>query len=761
MNLQRRFTGIAAAALGALMLTASAAALADPPARVARLAYINGPVSFAPAGQDEWVYATLNRPLIPGDRLWVEPGARDELQVGGAALRMGGGSLVSVLNLDDSITQLQLSQGRLNIHVRAIGPGQTVEIDTPNLALAIRQPGDYRVEVEPDGSATMVAVRRGQADAYGDGNAYRIIAPESFRFDGTDLRHVQYARPDLDDEFDRWAAARDARAEHARTVRYVSPEVVGYEDLDEQGDWRSVPEYGNVWVPMNVAPDWAPYRDGHWSWIDPWGWTWVDDAPWGFAVSHYGRWARLRDNWCWVPGPRTVRPVYSPALVVFVELGGGGRHDRNDRYARRDNPLAWFPLAPHEPYRPAYRASPAYVNNINIGNAAIARQQGRDAAGRNAANFNYANRSVHGALTAVPAAAFAQGRHVSRARMTLPANGLEGARYVQGVPMSPQRESRLGGDGRRAHQPPPAMMARPVLARTAPAPLAHAPQLAARGPQARPADAANVRLLGQGRPGGRADRPALLHGPTPTLAVPSVTAPGVPAPLARDDRRRGPPEVRQPTQAAAAPAEAPRAPPLSHGPGRTQHGPPAAIEAPHAQRGPQVAPAPPEPQRLRHSPMPAAPLPAPIAQSPAPASPPRMPHAPMPVPPQAEAPQRMRHSPMPPRPEPVAQPSVQQPRMQHAPAPAMPPPRPAMQPPRLQHAPTPAMPPPQPAMQPPRMQHAPAPAMPPPQPAAPPPQPAAPAPRLHHGPTPSAPQAEAPAPPNRPEHPDRGHRQER
>ncbi len=79
-----------------------------------------------------------------------------------------------------------------------------------------------------------------------------------------------------------------------------------------------MPEYGNVWMPTRVSSGWAPYRDGHWAWVDPWGWTWVDEAPWGFAVSHYGRWASIGGSWGWVPGPVAARAVYAPALVAFV-----------------------------------------------------------------------------------------------------------------------------------------------------------------------------------------------------------------------------------------------------------------------------------------------------------------------------------------------------------------------------------------------------------------------------------------------------------
>ena len=49
---------------------------ADPPGRVARLGYLSGPVSFSPAGEDEWSRSTLNRPLTTGARLWSAAGAR-------------------------------------------------------------------------------------------------------------------------------------------------------------------------------------------------------------------------------------------------------------------------------------------------------------------------------------------------------------------------------------------------------------------------------------------------------------------------------------------------------------------------------------------------------------------------------------------------------------------------------------------------------------------------------------------------------------
>ena len=162
-------------------------ASADPPERVARLGYTSGAVSFSPAGDDDWVEATMNRPLITGDRLWADAEARSELQVGSAVIRIGGGTSLTILNLDDRVTQLQVAQGRLNVRVRQLEPDEIFEVDTPNLAFSIRRPGRYRIDVDPDDDTTSVVVRRGQGEVYGEDAAFLIDARQSYRFAGVGL----------------------------------------------------------------------------------------------------------------------------------------------------------------------------------------------------------------------------------------------------------------------------------------------------------------------------------------------------------------------------------------------------------------------------------------------------------------------------------------------------------------------------------------------------------------------------------------------
>ena len=166
-------------------------------------------------------------------------------------------------------------------------------------------------------------------------DAVTIGAGRQTRFHGS-IASAEPERLDAPDGLDQWASDRDRREDRSVTPRYVSREVIGYEDLDDYGTWEVVSDYGPVWRP-NVAIGWSPYRHGHWVWITPWGWTWIDDAPWGFAPFHYGRWVHLHGNWCWTPGPRVAMPYYAPALVgwvggfsVGVSLGAP--------------PVAWFPL---------------------------------------------------------------------------------------------------------------------------------------------------------------------------------------------------------------------------------------------------------------------------------------------------------------------------------------------------------------------------------------------------------------------------------
>jgi hypothetical protein len=569
--------------IGAALLVLSGWASADPPSRVARLGYATGAISFSPAGEADWVQASVNRPLGTGDRLWSEARARAEVQIGGAMVRMSADTGVSVLNLDDRITQLQLTEGTLSVRVRRLEPDEVFEVDTPNLAFVLRQPGEFRIEVEPDGNATTIVVRKGQGEAYGDNASYVIDARQPYRFTGTDLREYRYVNAPALDEFDRWASDRDRAYDSSGSARYVSPDVIGYQDLDANGSWRNDADYGNVWVPNRVAAGWAPYRDGHWAWVDPWGWTWVDDAPWGFAVSHYGRWANMRGTWGWVPGPVRTRAYYAPALVVFV----GGDNFQLTISSGNVGGVAWFPLAPREVYRPPYQVSRGYFENVNQSNTVINNTVINNVYNNvNVTNIVHANRQVPGAVIAVPTTAFVQSQAVSRAAVQVSQQTIVNRPVVVAPPVAPTEKS-VHGAANQGNKPPQRVFERPVVARTAP-PAAHGgfaaqqPQLVAK--PGTPLDDATRKEL---KPAPTAPAPVVKIVP-PTQAAQRPVAAPPPRPGAEPSdaggRAGARPDARQPpTATAPASAAVPRAPGPLVAPAQGAAQPRATLPAPAAQ----------------------------------------------------------------------------------------------------------------------------------------------------------------------------------
>jgi hypothetical protein len=377
-----------------LFVATSAIALsaeADPPSRVARLKYINGQVSMQPGGVNDWAAATINRPMTTSDRLWTDKDSRAELRLGNAAMRMNSETSLTLTNLSDNAVQLELDQGTLNLDVTHLYNGETYEVDTPNMAFTLTKPGAYRFDVDSRSDTTLVTVWRGKGIATGNGEPVKIDSNKQVRFSaGMSLMHAMYGAPRADG-FDQWCQIRTDREANLASARYVSPDVVGYEDLDEYGAWREVPTYGRVWVPV-VAAGWAPYSVGHWVWIAPWGWTWVDDAPWGYAPFHYGRWVFAGGAWAWAPGPVYVRPVYAPALVAWVGSSGAG--------------VGWFPLGYGEPYIPPYRASRGYFETVNVSNTRITNityvtNTYYNTTNVRITNIHYVNQSVPGGMTVV------------------------------------------------------------------------------------------------------------------------------------------------------------------------------------------------------------------------------------------------------------------------------------------------------------------------------------------------------------------------
>jgi len=487
MKIRKRYWLACVAIVFCLGLPMASSAVADdddPPGRVARLSLADGQVSFSPAGTDDWVSAVVNRPMTTGDRLWTDHDSRAELHVGSAAFRVSGMTGFSFLNLSDQMIQVRLTEGTVNVRVRRLGDNESIEIDTPNLALSILRPGRYRINVSETGDTTVINIRDGEGEVTGGGSAYTIHAGEQAVLSGTDSLSADIQALAVDDDFDNWCKERDLREEHAASRRYVSDDVIGYEDLDDYGGWRPDPQYGNVWFPHVTVVNWAPYRYGHWVWISPWGWTWVDSAPWGFAPFHYGRWVSVRGAWGWVPCPPPVvavgyvRPVYAPALVAWVGgpnfgfgfgIGGAVGVGVN---------VGWFPLGPREVFVPSYPVSRVYVNSVNISNTTVNQTVINNYYNTTIVNKNvtkndvhYMNQSVPGGVTATSGQNFTSARPVNSNLVRVDPKEAAAAPVGYAAPsVAPPKQAVLGAGAPTNNHPPAALMSRPVVAKATPPP---------------------------------------------------------------------------------------------------------------------------------------------------------------------------------------------------------------------------------------------------------------------------------------------------
>lgn len=504
MNTAKRFASVLLVGLVVTLWAGLASADDDPPGRAADIRYISGQVSIQPGGVDDWVGAAINRPLTTADRVWTDQESRTELHLGSSALRLSSETSLTLTNLDDEDVQVELDQGTLNLWVRHLYDGEIYEVDTPNLAFTVTRPGNYRFDVDPDGDTTLVTVRDGEGQATGDGPGVEIRSGQQVSFSNGQSLQAQFYDAPVFDGFDDWCRVRIDREAHSQSAQYVSPDVVGAADLDEYGTWRVVPGYGPVWAPTQVAAGWAPYHDGHWLWVEPWGWTWVDDAPWGFAPSHYGRWVYTGGYWGWTPGPMvvTARPVYAPALVAFVGGGGWGVGVSVGGGFGGGGGVGWFPLGYNEPYIPPYHVSQRYFTNVNVTNIHVTNVTVINNYYNNTTvinNIHYANRTQPGAFIAVSASSMSSGQSVRKVAVQVSAADIQRAPMAAAAPVAPVRNSVLGVHaGMKAAAPPAQAVQRAVVTKTAPParpiPFAAKQDALARNP-GRPLDAQSVQQI--------------------------------------------------------------------------------------------------------------------------------------------------------------------------------------------------------------------------------------------------------------------------
>jgi len=449
-----------AVALGSAMAAPppipSAYPAAAPPGRVGRVARLAGAVSFHTADADHWDPAAINYPVTSGDAFWTEPQAHADIGIAGSRIAMDGSTEFDVTTLDDQTLAAVEPQGGVYLHLANV-PGGVTSVQTPRGTVQLAGDGRYEIVAGATGQPTTVTVLEGTAEIAGAGLSLQVGPQQTATITGTDSFQGSVG-PLVQDAFlaETLAQERPVVQRPATLAPPVVQGMTGANELDQYGTWQPTPDYGSVWVPP-VASAYIPYRDGSWSYVTPWGWTWVDAAPWGFAPFHYGRWVHVEDRWCWAPGmPEQFggaypQPVYAPALVSFVDLGGAlavgavgvgvgfaaggfaGGGFPGGGYGSRN--VGWVPLGPGEPYFPPYNHNADYIRRVNVTNIRNVNQV--------ITNLTINNRTVvqnpvnRSAATVVPVAAMVQSRPIAAAAQPLSLQQLGQLQPQPGVPVRP------------------------------------------------------------------------------------------------------------------------------------------------------------------------------------------------------------------------------------------------------------------------------------------------------------------------------------
>ena len=634
----RRFsTGTCRRGLAALMAAAlvpwlaraqsPSAAAGDPPALVGRIARVQGGVSSHQAGASEWEAASINQPVTTGTGVWSDQGALADVDTPDARIALDQGTELNVAELDERAMVVTVPQGAVLLRLDGTpiqGTQPDIQVQTPRGTVQVpgTSAGRYEVVAGDADHPTQVTVLDGTATITGQALQMQVAAGQTANISGSTTLAATLG-PASEDAFVRAEAAweqQQAAVGGPPQVRWMT----GARALAGHGRWITAGRYGEVWEP-DAPPSYVPYREGHWAWVAPWGWTWIDDAPWGFATSHYGRWVAWEDRWVWAPvvpeAPAQEVPVYAPAVVSFLDVGAAFAAGAAAGLAI-NQPTAWVPLAPGEPYVPPYRVSNAYIRNINVTNVTNSVTVINNRPPPSA----FLDRR---AATMVPAAVLARSQPVQAAAQPVSQAAFERARVVHAPPVRPGPATaglttaaarQLGvPPPARPKAPGPAIRPAPFTVRTAapaaptrPAP-ATLPALRATGGAPPPAPGAPVQP--PPGPGPAVPRHAAPLTPHPEPSAP-IHGPLAPAP-ANPATLRSHPEPQ--------PGAAPPGPRPPHPAETASHAPPpqAAVHpAPPARRPPQPAPRVPPPAAAVH----AAP-PAPAPRPPAPAAP----HAPPPA----------------------------------------------------------------------------------------------------------------------------------
>lgn len=377
----------------------------------ARIRLVDGDIMFRTPEVGEWIPASINTPLDEGDAVWCPDGAKTEIELSdGSIVRLDGGSQLDLLANEDGFVHLHLASGRLYLRTAQSSAKNSLQIDADDTTVLPDARTRLRLDMLPN-SQEDVSIFKGSAYVEGNGSRTRVRAGDHLVLEDG---HSELLSLNPPDNWENWNISRDrSQSRSARAESYLPDELRSHSaELDSNGSWVRVPEYGMVWRPTVIlSDDWAPYSSGRWIWRGN-DYIWISQESWGWVPYHYGRWAVLAGfGWCWVP-PVRGDVYWGPGYVGWYRTGSY---------------IGWTPLAPGEIFygygrygRHSVNLSTTTVNNFAIG---------------------YRNRETRGGLNVLPQTDFLRGRVPPRQPV---ANSSVSLSVSIGSPrLQPLRETRM------------------------------------------------------------------------------------------------------------------------------------------------------------------------------------------------------------------------------------------------------------------------------------------------------------------------------
>jgi hypothetical protein len=346
----------------------------------ARVTFVDGDIMFRTPDTDEWLPASVNTPLDEGDEVWCPDGAKAEIQIpDGSTIRVDGNSRLNLLANEEKFIHLNLASGRLYLRTSQSSSANSIQIDADDTTVLPSARTRLRLDMLPNGEED-VSIFKGSAYVEGNGSRTRVRAGEHIALEDGHSELLQLNAPDT---WESWNMDRDRIQSNAAKVDSNLPdELRTYSgELEANGRWVRVPEYGMVWRPVVIlSDDWAPYRSGRWIWRGG-DYVWISTESWGWAPYHYGRWTVISNlGWCWIP-PVRGDVYWGPGYVGWF---------------RTDTHVGWAPLAPGEIY---YGYGYHGRQSVNISVTSV-----------NITSIDYRNRHLRGGLTVLPQNDFLKGR---------------------------------------------------------------------------------------------------------------------------------------------------------------------------------------------------------------------------------------------------------------------------------------------------------------------------------------------------------------